>query len=68
MSELIQLGTPPGNPLGLPQKTCPGSGFGFSKLPGDWEFNKYWDFVENDSETSKKDSVHQIFRCENKKS
>ena len=46
---------PPGNPRGLAQKTCPGGrDLTFEICPGDREFDKDQDFVENESETSKK--------------
>ena len=57
---------PPGNPRRLVQKNLPrGSGFYFWKLPGGGEFDKGRNFVENESETQKKNSVDQIFTSEN---
>ena len=68
MSQSIPTGyIPPGNPRGLAQKACPGvSGFDFRKLPGDREFDKDRDYVENKIEASK-NSVDQIFTGKNKK-
>ena len=46
---------PPRQPPGISSKNLPGgSKFDFWKLPGGRKFDKDRDFVENESETSKK--------------
>ena len=49
----FQLGTSsPRQAPGISSKNLPGgSGFDFRKLPGAWEFDKDWDYVENEIET-----------------
>ena len=56
MSQSIPTGyIPPGQPPGINSNSLPGgSRFDFRKLPGGREFDKDRDFVENESETSKK--------------
>ena len=56
MSQSIPTGyIPPGQPPGISSKNLlGGSGLDFWKLPGGREFEKDRDFVENESETSKK--------------